>query len=111
MVFIGSVFWMCHHSMVTGLPDVLAPVLLSLLSSPPQATTVTASAAARTPAARRSNLILTGLLLLCMKSGRRHGRTYPHRWIRQQRLERELRRSQQRSVEAERRRDDAHDVP
>ena len=59
MDFIGSLFWMCHHSMVTGLPDELALELLSLLSSPPQATTPVAKAAATTPAARRSNLILT----------------------------------------------------
>src|SRR3954451_20984668 len=43
IVFIGSLFWMCHHSMVTGLAvgdllDAALPPALSLLLLPPQAT-------------------------------------------------------------------------
>ena len=47
IVFIGSLFWMCHHSIVTGSFEeaFVAPAPLSSSSPPPQPTTSTATAA------------------------------------------------------------------
>src|SRR3954447_16139332 len=60
--FIGSLFWMCHQSMVTGSDDLLAeePLLLSSLLLPQAATT---AASARDIAPNRTDFTIVSLLL------------------------------------------------
>src|SRR4051794_29160842 len=60
IVFIGSLFWMCHHSIVTG-PEALLAEESLLSSPPPHATTSAADASAA--AATRIDFTIFSLLL------------------------------------------------
>ena len=61
IVFSGSLFWMCHQSIVTGLVELVfaAPELLLLVLSslPPHAATTNAAAASSAAAARLGLII------------------------------------------------------
>ena len=63
IVFIGSLFWMCHQSIETGSPeDFVAAEELGSSSDPPHPAT-TMAAAATTPSALRTVFTIVSLLL------------------------------------------------
>src|SRR3954453_4494106 len=68
IVFMGSLFWMCHHSIVTGLPEPEAEFLVaeeSLLSSPPPQATSSAPAMIAASAKRTDFTIFLSSFIGC----------------------------------------------